>query len=576
MIWYLEDLQRSRREVAELERLVASVDWLTPLGWRIDSSARMIWEADLATPGGMRAISLRYPNHFPHSPPLVLPRGDTRRWSGHQYGPGGELCLEYGPDNWHANITGADMVQSAYRLLQGEQPTPDESVAVASRHRTTLGQDLRAKFSRLVLTRTVEDLLAGIPERVLLSANTIGMYHGNAYAHVISSITLPGGEIWHEELPAPLKHGHERGIALLRWPVDEPLPPTDTFTALRTALAGDVALPDGSYLVVAQGARIRVYFLSSDNDQVYETSTIPAEPVAHRVDADHTGLNGRRAAIVGCGSLGSKIAVSLARSGVGQFLLIDDDVLLPGNLVRHDLDWRDVGTHKADSVAARIQLVHPSAVCDVRKHRLGGQEASGSIETLIESLSGCDLLIDATADPGVFNYLCAAVAVGKKPLLWAEVFGGGFGGLLARHRPTLDPDPAIMRGVIENWCAEKGQPIERAAIDYGGGHGDPAIADDADVAAIAAHAARMGIDMLIPRELSIFPYSVYLIGLSEGWIFKQPFETYPIDVGRPAPEPEEAVDLTAATEELERIRRLYKEFTNGPSSGSGDGKTAPA
>src|ERR1035441_5855542 len=136
MIWYLENYQRSRREREELESLAATANWLTPIGWRIDDSVRLIWDADLSTPGGARPISLRYPSHFPHSPPLVLPRGSTERWSEHQYGPGGELCLEYGPDNWHPDITGAEMIISAHRLLQGERPTADESATVASRHQT--------------------------------------------------------------------------------------------------------------------------------------------------------------------------------------------------------------------------------------------------------------------------------------------------------------------------------------------------------------------------------------------------------------------------------------------------------
>jgi sulfur-carrier protein adenylyltransferase/sulfurtransferase len=94
-------------------------------------------------PAGNRPISLIYPNHFPLSPPLVLPRGDTTRWSQHQYGPGGEFCLEYGPDNWHQDISGADMIESAHRLLEGEQPEPGVAAEVASRHATTIGQDLR-------------------------------------------------------------------------------------------------------------------------------------------------------------------------------------------------------------------------------------------------------------------------------------------------------------------------------------------------------------------------------------------------------------------------------------------------
>jgi hypothetical protein len=76
MIWYLENLQRNRTEREALETLASSVTWLTPVGWRIDADLRLVWDADIAIPAGNRQVSLRYPNHFPYSPPLVLPRGD--------------------------------------------------------------------------------------------------------------------------------------------------------------------------------------------------------------------------------------------------------------------------------------------------------------------------------------------------------------------------------------------------------------------------------------------------------------------------------------------------------------------
>src|SRR6185295_12585117 len=139
-------------------------------------------------------------------------------------------------------------------------------------------------------------------------------------------------------------------------------------------------------------------------------------------------------------------------------------------------------------------------------------ESSGSIESLIERLAECDLVIDATAESSVFNYLCAVVSISNKPLLWAEVFGSGFGGLIARHRPTLEPAPASMRRMIESWCAEQGKEVPRAAHDYAGSGDMPAIADDADVSAIAAHACRLAIDTLLDPENSEFPYSVYMIG----------------------------------------------------------------
>jgi hypothetical protein len=568
VIWYLENYRRHRHEREALDALASSADWLTPVGWRIDSSLCLIWDVDISTAERTFPISLRYPNHFPHSPPLVLPRGDAERWSSHQYGPGGELCLEYGPDNWHPDLSGADMLLSAHRLLEGERPSAEERGEVASRHKTTLGQDLRNKFTRFMVTRAFADSLGAIPDGMVLSANVIGLLHEESYINIVSSVIMPGGETWEEELPQPLKLLYERSVTLFRWPAGISLPSTGSLTAFMAAAAEhNLLLPDVTHAILVQGYRTHAYFFNKDDDTVAKVSVIPPPPLVARLDASHTCLTTRKVGIVGCGSLGSKLAVMLARSGVSNFLLVDDDIIFPDNYVRHDLDWRDVGTHKADSVASRIELVNPAATCKRRRHRLGGQESSGSIESLIEGLAECDLIVDATAEPSVFNYLCAAVAVAKKPLLWAEVFAGGFGGLIARHRPLLEPDPASMRRAIENWCADRGNPIERATNDYGGGPKIPQIADDADVTVIAAHAARMAIDILIPRDPSAFPNSVYVIGLAKGWIFEYPFETYPIDVGSPiASKTQEILDPAEAEAEFARIMQLFKEHKDAAST----------
>jgi len=579
MIWYAEDIKRFKREREALELLASTENWLTPLKWHIDDSFRVVWDADISTPAGNRPVSLRYPNHFPYSPPLVLPRGDTTRWSRHQYGPGGELCLEYGPDNWHQDITGADMIASTHRLLEGEQPEPGIAADVASRHETTIGQDLRGVFSRFLITRALNEELRNLPDALMATASTAGIFHrGDCVVHVIASITMPDGRIWEDEVPEIRKLGYADTLALFRWPSNRPFPSTRSLTEFRATLAEEgLILPDVTYVIVALGDSLRVFFLNADGDNLSEASIIRPPPFMPRLDKDHAVLAERKVAIVGCGSLGSKIAATLARSGVGRFLLVDDDLFIPDNLVRHDLDWREVGTHKADSVARRIELVNPAATCAIRRHRLGGQESSGGVEGLIKSLAACDMIIDATADPGVFNYLCAAVAVSKKPMVWAEIFGGGFGGLIARHRPSREPDPASMRRAIENWCADQGKPLPRPAHRYGGEARAPAIADDADVTVIAGHAARMAIDLLVPREPSIFPHSVYMVGLTGGWIFDQPFETRPIDVGSPATaalqEPQDSEDAEA---EFELITQLFSEYDDAASSGTTGDQTPSA
>jgi hypothetical protein len=421
VIWYRENYRRHRREREALEALATGADWLTPVQWRVDESLRLIWDAEIHAGGRTFPISLRYPSHFPHSPPVVLPRGDQTRWSAHQYGPGGELCLEYGPDNWHPDITGADMVASAHRLLDGERPSGDERAMVASRHRTTAGQELRGTWMRLLMTAELAEQIGKVSDRVVLSATLAGIFHKEAFVYLVASIGTDESEKWTDAaLPSSLIYeAIERRAALFRWPADAELPSTHSVTEFRAAVAeAGVSLPDSNkHVLVVRESTLYGFYLNENNDGVTEMSVIAPEEERARLDQDHAKLASRNVAIVGCGSLGSKLATMLARSGVGKFLLVDDDVLFPGNLVRHDLDWREIATHKVDGVARKIQLVNPSATCDKRRHRLGGQEASGSIESLIEGLASCDLIVDCTADPAVFNYLCAAVGTRKIPVI---------------------------------------------------------------------------------------------------------------------------------------------------------------
>jgi hypothetical protein len=57
------------------------------------------------------------------------------------------------------------------------------------------------------------------------------------------------------------------------------------------------------------------------------------------------------------------------------------------------------------------------------------------------------------------------------------------------------------------------------------------VADDADVTVIASHLSRFVIDYLSRPEVSQFPYSTYVIGLKEKWIFSAPFDVRPVDLG---------------------------------------------
>ena len=124
-------------------------------------------------------------------------------------------------------------------------------------------------------------------------------------------------------------------------------------------------------------------------------------------------------------------------------------------------------------------------------------------------------------------------------MVWGRVFGGGYGGYIARSRPGIETQPQDVQHEIYTWMTEpdKPKPPQDSGIDYGVEPDDqPAmVADDADVSVISAHLARMALDTLRSPEQSDYPYSAYVIGLRKEWIFQQPFEVHPL-VLRAAPE----------------------------------------
>ena len=499
----------------------------------VDPAFNLSFDIDITINGKVYAVSLRYPAQYPATPPSIFPRDKTALWSNHQYGAGRELCLEYGPDTWTPDLTGADVVRSAYRLLAGENPSPDTKGRVPSRHAVSLGQQLRSATWRLVSTAELETTLASLPVGQVFTGKLSGTVRRYDNHYVISSISLNHSNAWQDSsLPSALTiELSDYALSIIRIAENEKLPSIDR-DAFQTKCK-ELGVPDDAlFIALVQGPSVNVYLDLKDKGPITRFSTIPAQADRRRMSESHDLLTSKTVGIVGCGSIGSKIGVSLARSGVSKFVLLDDDILFSHNLVRNDLDWREVGSHKTNALARRMQLVNRNVTVRGRDLQLAGQESASFASSALNLLSECDLIIDATANPEAFNLISAVAVSAKKAVLWAEVFAGGSGGLIARSRPGFDPSPQYARRSIENWFEQCGAEPQSPAIDYGlETDRGPMIADDADVSAIAAHATRLAIDTLLERQPSMFPCSAYAIGLAEDDFFSQPFDVRPIELG---------------------------------------------
>ncbi|AFV89683.1 UBA/THIF-type NAD/FAD binding protein [Acidipropionibacterium acidipropionici ATCC 4875] len=132
-------------------------------------------------------------------------------------------------------------------------------------------------------------------------------------------------------------------------------------------------------------------------------------------------LHGRRVAIVGIGALGSFIADMLVRSGVGQLTLLDGDIVMPGNLVRHLVGPEAVGLSKGAAVKQHLTSRNRISSADITVI----DEELMSRDAAVELLGNHDLVVNATADFSTTALLHAVAQALSKRIVSAAIQNGG-------------------------------------------------------------------------------------------------------------------------------------------------------
>lgn len=571
MIWWLTHAHRAQAERTVLAELHERVDWLTGVQWRVAEGMRLAVDFDIVHADERFPLTMTYATFYPDTPPLIVPR-DGRRLSMHQYGNGGSLCLEYRADNWDTSVTGAMMVESAYRLITGEREDAGPRT-VPSAHSETLGQITRTSVLRFIITTSAEVELRKIMPGTIADIGIVEKHYADVWTTTLTNVAgLDVDPAWVQIKGIPgtwFKAGYA-----VRLPAGVYIPASLPFEKFCDTLALS-GFDTTARISVAQGTIVELvvisddacqFFIAYEHDGAYKsipyTTILSPDNIANRLTSEHESLGAKRVGIVGNGSIGSKVASILARSGVRQFRLVDDDIFFSPNIVRNDLAQPAVGLHKVDGVKARLEEI--LGECDVRVRRVafGGQESADTMESVMTDLSACDVIVDATADAQCFNFCAAVARTHRKPLIWAEVLAGGIGGIVARARPHHDPEPQAVRNRITAWCEAQGVPAPAVPDDgqYEGrsAEGVPLVADDAEVSVIAAHTARFVIDALMRPNASIFPVSAYVIGFRADWLFVAPFDTRPIEINGPS---DWQLDHRESTDD-ERIILLQELFPN--------------
>jgi len=92
--------------------------------------------------------------------------------------------------------------------------------------------------------------------------------------------------------------------------------------------------------------------------------------------------------IAGAGGLGSNVAVSLARAGVGRLVIADFDKVEPSNLNRQQYFIDQVGRCKVEALRENLLLISPYSlyeVHDIRVTRRNAAKIFARVDVLVEA-----------------------------------------------------------------------------------------------------------------------------------------------------------------------------------------------
>jgi len=142
-------------------------------------------------------------------------------------------------------------------------------------------------------------------------------------------------------------------------------------------------------------------------------------------------LTGKTVLIVGLGSGGSAISKYLGCSGIGKFILVDNEDLEAVNVIRHEGGLDDIGKPKTEICKRLIESHNPFAV--VECHRF---DTTNEIERLEGLAAQADLIIGSSGSAKV-NHIINKISLERGiPAVYGGVYERATGGFVLAVLPN--------------------------------------------------------------------------------------------------------------------------------------------
>ena len=359
------------------------------------------WRLTVPTPEGERRLDVVVPRQFPFALPRVALVGPSMFLKWAHFERDGILCLDgEGFDVERPGAVVADRIVSACRLI-GECERGERNGDFADEFLSYWGQASNDEgvpvYSLLPPTGPSRLVRVWRGKRFVLVADddaALAAWLKSRYGSADIK-TQAGALLWLDRLPLPAAFP-KSGTAVRRLAADAGLTDDLLCRLVMQDASGATLLvgadtPAGPALASTWVPHPTERGRSTLGDG-FRNKLVPAQIALGRyfgggpikrasVDrADAAWIHGRGAnpkfdrfrrakvAIIGCGSVGAAVAVLLAQSGIGHFVLIDPERLAWANIGRHPLGAPYVGSHKCVGLAQKNSVRFPPRGLRRRDH----------------------------------------------------------------------------------------------------------------------------------------------------------------------------------------------------------------
>lgn len=173
-----------------------------------------------------------------------------------------------------------------------------------------------------------------------------------------------------------------------------------TITNNCTAFEMKEEIKKDADIVILNGFNIKEDQLLSEGDrltfikrgEVPKREELEALLVSRHTPGVHEIVRKAEVGIAGLGGLGSNVAISLARLGIGKLLLVDFDIVEPSNLNRQQYFIKHIGMYKTEALKGLIKEINPFVEVETRTIYLDETNME-------ESFKNVDVIVEAFDNP---------------------------------------------------------------------------------------------------------------------------------------------------------------------------------